>query len=141
MQTELLAAADQFEKVQLAEAARDVFLARWRARTELSPAEEWALEIAFDALASAIGRELAHEEYMRRRQERIAVHAFLTDFRLSLEALTAILGKRDKVIVDTDKLPGRRHLFLFAPETFRPPPPVILQDRMLPDRKPKGEGH
>ena len=39
----------------------------------------------------------------------------LSEFRLSLEATTAALRGRDKIIVDADRLPGRRHLLLMDP--------------------------
>jgi hypothetical protein len=50
--------------------------------------------------------------------------------------VTAGLSKRDKVIVDADKVPGKRHLLMFDPELFRPPPPVL----MTPDRSPRKSG-
>ncbi len=42
------------------------------------------------------------------------------------------LSKRDKVIVDADKVPGRRHLLLFDPELFRPPPVLLAPGRRGP---------
>lgn len=117
------------EKVRQAETARDGFLARYRARTQLSFAQEWEiLDRAPDTdIASVV------LDYEPRRQEAVAAKAALTDFRLAWEALVAALRGRDKVIVDTDRLPGRRHLLLFDPEMFRPPPPLIG----LPERAPR----
>ena len=39
-----------------------------------------------------------------------AQQAALTDFRLYWNALTQALSGRDKVLLDTDRLPGRRNL-------------------------------
>jgi hypothetical protein len=49
------------------------------------------------------------------------VRRSLTDFRLAWDALTLALAGRAKVIVDADRLPGRRQLLLFDPEQFTPP--------------------
>ena len=62
--------------------------------------------------------------YEARRQ-----HSELTDFRLYWEMLGSTLTGREKVIIDADNVPGRRHLFLMPLEPFRltipatPPPP------------------
>ena len=45
----------------------------------------------------------------------------LTDFRLYWDALTETLKDRDKVIVDSDKLPARRNLWLMPFEPLRLP--------------------
>jgi hypothetical protein len=78
----------------------------------------------------------AYEDYQRVRGQRIALQTFLTDFRLFWEALAPALGKREKVVIDVEpgKIKGRRHLQLFDPEWFRPPPPVMVQ----PPRTPRG---
>src|SRR5439155_27095028 len=94
------------------------------------------------AALTAAGQDaaLAYRVYQLRRSDRIALQKFLTDFRLSMQMLANALRGRDKVIVDTEKVPGRRHLPLFDPEWFRPPPAVLLSpDRGM--RKPIGEGH
>lgn len=120
-----------------AETARDSFLARQQARTELSGRDEWRL-FSDAALAVAHGREApgAYREYLQKRQERLALQPFLTEFRLAVRTLTDGLQKRDKVIVDASKVPGKRHLMLFDPEWFRPPPSVILPSERLPPRGP-----
>jgi Cu+-exporting ATPase len=130
LQIERQALSTALETVQQATAARDMFLARYVARGRLSFTEEWdLLEQSF------LGTDLAAAalDYEHRRQELIATKVFLTDFRLAWEALVAALRGRDKVIVDTGKVGGKRHLLLFDPEVFRPPPPVIG----LPDRSPR----
>ena len=117
------------EKVQMAEANRDTFLARLRSRNELSAADEWnLLSAAAAAVAEGQDADTVYRDWQRRRRERLAVQVFLTDFRLVMETVVEGLSKRDKIIVDADKVPGRRHLLLFDPEWFRPPP-VLLTPR------------
>jgi P-type Cu+ transporter len=133
MKTVREAEAAAEEKVRMAEANRDAFLARDRIRHELSWQDEWQL-LSDTAAAMKAGQDstAAYEEYQRRRQSRLAVQTYLTDFRLSLRSLTAALQKRDKVIVDADKLPGKRHLLLFDPELMRPAPIIIPTERQPP---------
>ena len=72
--------------------------------------------------------EEVERAYLRGREEAVKQQAALTDFRLYWEMLAAALSGREKVIVDADKVPGRRHLFLVPLEPFRmmfpamPPP-------------------
>jgi regulator of protease activity HflC (stomatin/prohibitin superfamily) len=115
------------QKVRMAEANRDTFLARLHARNQLSAADEWKL-LSEASVAVADGRDAAsvYPDWQRCRRDRLATQTFLIDFRLVLETVVDGLSKRDKVIVDADKVPGRRHLLLFDPELFRPPPPVLL---------------
>jgi hypothetical protein len=140
LQTVRQAEAAARERVRLAEADRDVFLARLQARTRLSLDEEWALiDAAFEEPTSSTDPDVAYAAYQRRRDERLAAQPLLTDFRLAWEALVAVLGKREKVIVDADKLAGRRHLFFFDPDLFRPPVPLMGMPERSP-RTPRGEG-
>ena len=60
-------------------------------------------------------------EVEARRQRLLADRRFLTEFRLGLQAAVEVLRQRDKVLIDADNLPGRRHLMLFDPETLRGP--------------------
>ncbi|MBY0526500.1 MAG: cation-translocating P-type ATPase family protein [Gemmataceae bacterium] len=142
-QTVREAEAEHDEKVRMAEAARDGFLARLRARSQLSASDEWLL--ARDALWAAWhGQDgkLAHQDWERRRKDRVALQTYLTDFRLVLDMVTEGLGKRDKIIIDADKVPGRRHLFLMDSEWFRPPPPVLIPSDRTPRRPPRAtDGH
>jgi regulator of protease activity HflC (stomatin/prohibitin superfamily) len=131
MVREAEAAAD--EKVRQAEVLRDTFLAHYRLRHELSPQEEW--QLLSDAAATVtVGQDpmTAYQEYQQRRQVRLALQAYLTDFRLALRSLAGALQKRDKVIVDADKVPGKRHLLMFDPELLRPPPVILPRDSMPP---------
>jgi Cu+-exporting ATPase len=124
------AQADAHEKLQEAKAAKTAFLARLQARSTLSAQEEWSLlEDALQAIQS--GQELAGvvRDYESRRQQRIALLTTLTDFRLFWDALGQALGGREKILIDADKVPGRRQLLLFDPEQFRIPTPVMPPDR------------
>ena len=47
--------------------------------------------------------------------------ASLTEFRLTWGALAVALGGRAKVIVDSDRIPGRRQLLLYDPGSLPPP--------------------
>ncbi len=107
------AEAEKFERVRMAEARRAEFVARQRARARLGWAEECGL------FAEAVGEVLngqpasqAGEAYRRARRERLARQEALTDFRAYWDALTASLVGRAKVLVDTEKLPARRSLWL-----------------------------
>ena len=101
-------------------------------------------DLATKQAAASVGQpshpQAVQAEYERRRQERLAQAAFLTDFRLTVETLAKVLGLRNKIIVDADKLPGKRHLMMIDPEWFRPPPPVFLPGDRLPPRRPIDEG-
>jgi hypothetical protein len=132
----LVAEADKNEKVRMARARLDAFQALYRLRTELSPEQEMALVgDALQALAAGQEASDAVRVYLRRRGEALARQALLTDFRLYWNALAAALGQRDKVIIDADKLPGRRHLWLVPFEPFRFPLPGMNQ---MPDRGSRG---
>lgn len=127
------AQADAFERVQQATTARDIFLLRQKARTQLPWLEEGQLAVqAFTLPEAERDPTAAYGHYQRVRQERLRTQAFLTDFRLTWQAVVRILGGRDKVIVDADRLPGRRHLLLFDPEAFRVPVPVLAPPERAP---------
>jgi Cu+-exporting ATPase len=127
------AQAAAHEKIQAAQAAQAVFLARHQARNQLAPWQEWELlcEAVADAM-NGMGPDDAYHEYERRRNNALAAQALLTDFRLFWDALGRALAGREKVLVDADKVPGRRHLLLVDPEQFRIPVPM----QRLPDRGP-----
>jgi Cu+-exporting ATPase len=116
------AAADRFSKTKQAEAERDVFLARQHARTHLAIAEEMKLlKEAFQALQDGLPPSQMQREYEQHRKERLARQIALTDFRIYWDALTQVLGGREKVIIDADKVPGKRQLLLFDPDSLRVP--------------------
>jgi P-type Cu+ transporter len=116
------------EQVALARAALDSFSAWHEARGRLSVTEEARL------VADLVGRALASQsaapayaDYERQRQDRLALRRTLIDARLAWESIARALADRPKVIVDADKLPGRRQLLLFDPEVV--PPAVLPKDR------------
>jgi Cu+-exporting ATPase len=128
------------EKTTQAEAARATFEARYRVRTELSLTQEWSL-LADSATAVRGGQAVssAFEDYQRRRQEAFAAQAALTDFRLFWDALGRALAGRDKVLIDADRVPGKRQMLLFDPDQFRVPIPVLTAPERNPPRTPRGE--
>jgi Cu+-exporting ATPase len=132
------AEAEKLQKVRAAEAAKVRFLARWKARVGLRPEEEWQL-FAEAVKAVADGQELtaAFRDYERRRQERIATQKALTDFRLFWDSLGEALVGREKIIIDADKVPGRRQLLLFDPDQLRVPAPILVPPERMPLRSPE----
>lgn len=122
LQTVREAKAQAHDKVLQAEAARDGFLARLKGRNELSTEQEHQLaREASQAIADGQKPAVAYANQKARRQELLAAQQFLTDLRMSLEILVSALKDRPKVIVDSDKVKGRRHLLMFDPEIFRLP--------------------
>jgi Cu+-exporting ATPase len=123
------------EVVQQAQGSRAAFLARQQQRNRLGVWEE--LRLLADCFA-AVGNHqtlaAAYRAYQSQRQERLALQASLTDFRLFWEALSAALAGREKVVIDTDKVPGRRQLWLVDPDQFRLPVPMPRPERRLPAR-------
>jgi P-type Cu+ transporter len=134
------AEAGRTEVVKQAEADTAVFLARQQARSQLSLRQEAAL--LYEAAQAYQGGQSADQvwrDYLERRQQWQKVQATLTDFRLFWNAVGAALTGRQKLIVDADKLPGRRQLLLVDPDLFRIPLPIIAP----PERggmAPRGEG-
>jgi hypothetical protein len=124
LQTIRQAEAARFEKVRMGLARQVEFLSRHRARSRLSWQEEWELfRGLYDALAAGRPAEQAKREYRQKRQEAISQQEALTDFRTYWDSLTTALSGRPKVMVDAEKLPGRRSLWLvpFEPMPFAPP--------------------
>jgi hypothetical protein len=110
--------------VALASASADA-VADWHsARTRLSATEEARLAAELvGAILNGRAADLAISEHRQRRAELLAVRRSLTEFRLAWDALTLALGGRAKVIVDIDRLPGRRQLLLYDPGSLPPPVP------------------
>jgi hypothetical protein len=73
-------------------------------------------------------------DYEGRRQERIAAQKSLTDFRLFWDALGEALAGREKIIIDADKVHGRRQLLLFDPDQLRMPAPLMIPPERGPMR-------
>jgi Cu+-exporting ATPase len=119
------------EQVTLTQARLDAFKARYAQRNQLSATDE-------QELAAQVRRALERGEewfdpagaYLRRREAALQLQAALTDFRLYWDMLSEALTGRDKVLIDAEKVPGRRHLW-FAPD----PPRLPL---MIPGAPPRG---
>jgi Cu+-exporting ATPase len=124
LQTIRQAEAARFEKVRMAQARRIEFLARLQARSRLSWQQEWDLFCElYDALAAGRPAEEAKRDYRQKRREAISQLEALTDFRAYWDSLTVALSGRPKMMVDAERLPGRRSLWLvpFEPMPFAPP--------------------
>jgi Cu+-exporting ATPase len=134
----LQARATRTEKVMQAKADQTRFLTLSAARQRLDFDQEWRLFLGvLEALQSGTPAADAYAAYERRRRETLALQAALIDFRLFWDALARALTGRDLVLVDADRVPGRRHLMLFDPEQFRVPVPIIMpKDRNPPARAP-----
>jgi Cu+-exporting ATPase len=127
LKTDARARADYLKRTLEATADRDAFLARQRVRAGLSTRDE--LELLRDVVRGMWeGKDAAavYHVYEQHRRERLAVQTALTDFRLFWDALTSALKGRDLMVIDADKVPGRRHLFLFDPDALRLPLPGLL---------------
>jgi regulator of protease activity HflC (stomatin/prohibitin superfamily) len=134
----LRAEAGKTEKIKQADAERVTFLAKSGVRKELSLEQEMSLTMeAVDEALGASSPAEAEARYQKRRQELVAAQAALTDFRLFWEALTQALTGRDLVLIDADKVSGRRNLLLLDPDLLRVPVPMFLPpDRSPPERAP-----
>jgi Cu+-exporting ATPase len=134
------AEAARTQQVALARARKADFLARYRARTQLSPAREWELlGAAVAAILSGQSSDEAGKEYQRRRGEALAGQVALTDFRLYWDSLGAALAGREKVLIDAEKVPGRRHLWLLPTEPTGFPFPAMTPADRGPRRAPRDE--
>jgi Cu+-exporting ATPase len=134
------AAAARTERIKQAEADRATFLTHSAARKKLSFNQEFSLYLdGVDRVLKGATPAEVNAELQGRRAALIAMQTTLTDFRLFWEALGRALSGRDLVLIDADKVPGRRHLLLLDPEQFRVPVPVLIPpDRS--ERKPR-EAH
>jgi Cu+-exporting ATPase len=118
------------EQVALARARLTAFKARYDQRSRLRLEDE--TQLLADAVVFLLRGQSPLDvaiDYRRRRQGAIARQEALTDFRLYWDMLAAALTGRDKVIIDADKVPGRRHLWMVP---FEPPrlPPSMLNPRL-----------
>ncbi len=122
LRTTRQAEAAATRKTAEATAARDTFTAWATSRKTLPQAVESALAVEVAQRvragqdAAAVGREVE-----ARRQALLQERRQLTDFRLSLDAVTLVLAGRDKILIDAATLPGKRHILLMDPETPRLP--------------------
>jgi Cu+-exporting ATPase len=134
------AEADRFAKVKQTGAERDVYLARLRERTQLHLTDEWKLAAeAAESVRNGLSASQAQLEYEQHCKERLARQAALTDFRIFWDALTQALTGREKVIIDSDKFPGKRQLFFFDPDFLRLP--MLAPSSRSKAEEPRLEGH
>lgn len=119
------ATADAHAALESARADRAAFLALHAARVKLTDGEEAAFARERDARlkagqpAAAIDPDLA-----ARRAKVLADRRAILDARLTYQTLVDALQGRDKVLIDTGDVPGKRHLFLLDPDLLRFPSPV-----------------
>lgn len=132
------AQATRLEKVKKATAERDTFLAWSRSRRGLSWNQETQLGLqTVNSVLRGTPPEEAERNYLSRRNELLTLQTALTDFRLFWDNLSQALTGRDLLLVDADKIPGNRQLYLLDPEQLRVPVPVFFPpDRNPPDRAP-----
>ncbi len=124
------AEAARDEKIRMAEARLAAFTARYQQRSRLPLTQEWHLfRDAWRAVTRGEPAERAGREYRRRREEALAVQEALTDFRLYWDMLAGALTGRDKVLIDSDKVPGRRSLWMLPLEPFRWGLPGAMPER------------
>jgi hypothetical protein len=60
-----------------------------------------------------------------RRSRILTERRYLIENRLAVQAVVDVLRTRDKVLIDTADVPGRRHLYLIDPEMLRIPSLVV----------------
>jgi regulator of protease activity HflC (stomatin/prohibitin superfamily) len=144
LETVRTAQADRFTRIRTATALQEAFLFRQRARGRLS----WANEVSllWRAISShQDGQPLAvvKQDYTRQRRKLLDEQRALTDFRLFWDTVSDALSGRSKVLIDTDRLPGRRMLWLapFQPMQALPgaAPRIIGDTTTTPQGRQKGE--
>ncbi len=135
------AKASRAEKVEEARQERERFFARFRPRLELGSDAE--LELAFDAAADLFtGNPIddVWDKAKKRRRDLLELQAPLVEFAIYWETIGKALSRRDLLLIDSDKIAGRRNLMLFDPELFRAPPPILLPPNRMPQRFPEQKG-
>jgi regulator of protease activity HflC (stomatin/prohibitin superfamily) len=127
------ARASKTEKVQEAERDRARFLAHHRPRVELSSDDETALAMrAAQQLFAGQKLDEIATTYHVERGTRLAQLPALVEFRLYWDAAARSLSGRKMLLIDSDKVVGRRNLMLFDPEQFRIPIPMLLPQERAP---------
>jgi len=114
--------ADAHAKREAAKADRDAFLAWHAVRNNLPPEKEaeFAAEQA-RRLAAKEDEATVMKDIAAKRAKALAEQRFLIENRLTVQAIVDVLKLRDKVLIDTGDIPGRRHLFLVDPDLLRMP--------------------
>ncbi|MCS6864987.1 MAG: cation-translocating P-type ATPase family protein [Gemmataceae bacterium] len=125
------ALAEAHAKLEAARADRDAFLAWSAVRHKLTAAEEKILAAERDSRIRA-GEDAANvdRDLATRREKILAERRAIIEIRLTYQTLVDVLRGRDKVLIDTTDIPGRRHLFLMEPDLLRLPSlPASPKDR------------
>lgn len=126
--------ADASKKLADASAIRVTFLAWADARSKLPATEEAKLSAEKESrIKAGESAAVVEKDMSERRQKLLADRRALTEFRLALDAAVQVLRGRDKILIDADHLPGKRHLLLMDPELPRLPIPAV--PRIGPDQR------
>jgi Cu+-exporting ATPase len=123
----------KYEKVSQAAATGSAFHFRQGVRRQLGWRQESRLlgEALLTSWRGLPASSVA-ADYSRRREEMRALQTTLTDFRLFWTALGKALAGREKVIIDADRVPGKRQLLLIDPGQWRIPSPLLTPSERAP---------
>jgi Cu+-exporting ATPase len=126
------AQAESTAQLALANARKDVFLNLLQVRQEVSRRQNVALIVqGLRTWLEGASVESVKTDFLLGKKELARQSISLTDFRLYWDYLGAALAGRAKVVIDTDKVPGRRQLWLAPFE------PMVLPNRFAsPSGKP-----
>lgn len=115
--------SDAYRQVEDAKALRDAFLAWHRVRTQLSPEEDAAYAKEREARVKAGENPSSVDQLLAERKQKVlAERRFFLESRLTTRALVEVFRQRDKILIDSADLPGKRQLFLLDPDLLRMPP-------------------
>jgi Cu+-exporting ATPase len=121
------AEAESQKKILFAQANQAAFEGLYRLRHRLDLADEWRLfHAAWKKLSKGRPASEVGQEYLRHRHEALVQKQMLMDFRAYWDALTAALANREKILIDADKVPGRRNLWLVPLGPFGFPMPGMV---------------
>ena len=116
------AEAEAHARREAAIADRDAFLAWHAVRSRLTPDEEAALAAERERrINSGESISVVEKDLADRRSRVLAERRFIIENRLTTQAVVDVLRQRDKILIDSGDVPGRRHLFLIDPEMLRFP--------------------
>jgi Cu+-exporting ATPase len=135
-------AAESAVRIHQAEADARAFLAWVNVRKTLSFDQEWNLWLAFiDEVQAGKPIAQASENYDKKRADLIALQGEIVKTQLYWQTIGSALAGRDMLLVDAQKIGGRRQLILFDMDQFRLPIPIVMpQDRNPPPRAPLKDG-
>ncbi len=116
------AEAEAHARREAALADREAFLAWHAVRSRLLPEEDAAMAAEREQrVRKGESPGVVDKELADRREHMLAERRFLIENRLTVQAVVDVLRQRDKVLIDSDQAPGRRHLFLVEPDLLRMP--------------------